>query len=347
MSVTVHPFGRLPDGREIRLFRIEVPGGLRADLVEYGAALLSLRVPDRRGGTTDVVLGFDDLEGCLSPANPHIGAVCGRYANRISGARFRLDGVEYRLEANEGRNLLHGGERGFSRRPWTGRAAGPAAVAFTLDSPDGDAGFPGRLRVRVTYSVEDGDTLRLDYEAETDRPTVLNLTNHAYFNLAGHDAGSIDGHLVRIRASRYLPVNEEALPTGEIRSVEGTPLDLREPAALGERLAGLGRGIDLNYCLDEWSGSPPAEPFPAAEVVEPASGLRMECFTTEPGLQLYTADYLDVEGKGGVRYRPRGAFCLEAQHWPDSPNRPEFPSTVLRPGETYRQITLYRFSRLD
>jgi aldose 1-epimerase len=328
--------------------------GIEARVTDYGAVILSLLVPDREGRPADVVLGFDE------PADyednpPYLGAVVGRYANRIAGGRFTLEGREYELARNEGPHHLHGGRRGFDSVVWESasfRDEGGDGVVFRHTSPDGDEGYPGTLAVEVRYTLNESDELVVDYRATTDRPTHLNLTQHSYFNLAGHDAGDVLDHVVELRADRFTPVDEGMIPTGELRDVAGTPLDFRHPTPLGSRIDAAdeqlrrGSGYDHNYVIERSGGGgrSGSEPVLAARVYEPASGRQLEIRTTEPGIQLYSGNHLDVRGKGGVHYGPRTGLALETQHFPDSPNRPEFPSTVLRPGETFRSRTVWTFS---
>ena len=339
MSIEQRFFGRSPDGREVELFTLSNANGLRASVTNYGAAVVSVEVPDRAGELADVVLGFDTLEGYLGDRNPYFGACCGRYANRIAKGRFSLDGREYALAINNPPNALHGGKIGFDKRVWDAEIR-DGKVRMTLVSPDGEEGFPGTLRVQVEYSLCDDNGLRIDYAATTDRRTVVNLTNHSYFNLAG--GGSIRGHIIQINAERYTVVDDTSIPTGELRPVAGTEMDLRRPVAIGKNIDAVqGGGYDHNYCLEPAADGSPAL---AARVVEPVSGRTLECLTTEPGMQFYTGNYLDgIPGKGGATYNRQEGFCLETQHWPDSPNHPEFPSTVLAPGETYAQTCIYRF----
>jgi aldose 1-epimerase len=304
-------------------------------------------VPDRNGKLADVVLGFENLEGYLG-GHPYFGAATGRVANRIAKAKFTLDEKEYKLAANNGPNTLHGGIKGFDKVVWRASdSSGPAgpAVKMAYLSPDGEEGFPGNLSVTVTYTVTADNALRIDYAATTDKPTPVNITNHSYFNLAGPAAGSVLGHELMLTADLYTPVDDTLIPTGEITSVQGTPLDFTRPATLGSRIAelkGEPGGYDHNYVLR--SGG--KELALAARVTEPASGRILEMFTTEPAVQLYTANFLDgtLKGKHEVVYKKQQAFCLEAQHYPDSANQPKFPSTILRPGSTYTQTTIYKFS---
>jgi aldose 1-epimerase len=308
---------------------------LVARIASFGAILHTLEAPDRDGRRANVVLGRPTLADYRADNSPNFGAVCGRYANRIAGARFELDGDEYRLPANDGAHTLHGGPDGFDRREWDAERAGDALV-LRLTSPDGDMGFPGELRVEVQYTLRD-DALRIDYRAQTDRPTVVNLTNHTYWNLAGEGSGSIEEHVLEVAASRYVQVGPGAIPTGEVPPVDGTPLDFRTPHRLGERLRddrlALTRGYDHSLVLEG-----------GARLHDPASGRVLEVETTEPALHVYTGNYLDgtLAGTGGGLYRQGDGVALETQHFPDSPNRPEFPSAVLRPGEELCSTTTFR-----
>jgi aldose 1-epimerase len=347
-SVTRAPYGRTPDGAPVEVYTLTNAGGLEVRAITYGAYVVSLRTPDRQGRLDDVVLGFDTLEGYLASGS-HMGSVIGRYGNRIAGARFTLDGKTHSLAANDGVNHIHGGVKGFDRHVWAAeevRQGGDVGVRFTLVSPDGDEGYPGRLQTAVTYTLTPGNELVVDYAATTDRPTHVNLTQHSYFNLAGQGHADILDHVLTIHADRYTPVAAGLIPTGPPAPVEGTPFDFREPTRIGARIdreheqLRLGRGYDHNYVVNR------AGPglVPAARVVDPSSGRVMEVSTTEPGVQLYTGNWLGEEkGKGGRVYPRRSGFCLETQHYPDSPNRPDFPSTVLRPGETYRSKTVFAF----
>jgi aldose 1-epimerase len=294
-----------------------------------------------------VALGFDNLNQYVT-GNPFFGAIAGRVANRVAGARFSLDGKEYTLAANNGRHHIHGGAKGFDKVLWKGRVCTPkpgqSAVAFEYVSREGEEGYPGTLSVRVTYTLTDDNELRIDYEATTDRATPVNLTNHSYFNLAGAGRGDVLGHELTLRAARYTPSDADLIPTGAIEPVAGTPLDFTQPARIGARIAQLKPkpgGYDHNYVLDAGGGALAL----AARVVEPVSGRTMEVLTTEPGVQLYTGNHLNerIVGPGGVKFGPHSGFCLETQHFPDSINQPTFPSTVLRPGERYRSTTVFRF----
>jgi aldose 1-epimerase len=339
-------FGKTPDGQSVELY-VLTSGRLRAKIMTYGAIVTELQAPDRRGELTDVVLGFDDLKGYVA-GHPYFGAAIGRVGNRIAGGAFTLDGKTYTLAKNNGPNTLHGGLKGFDKVVWKAEPmTGPdgPTVRFSYLSPDGEAGFPGKLAAVVTYTLTNKDELRIDYQATTDRATPVNLTNHSYFNLAGPAAGTILDHELMIAADRYTPVDDTLIPTGELATVTGTPLDFTRPTAIGariERLKGDPGGYDHNFVL-RGSGSPPAL---AARVRDPRSGRVLEMFTTEPGVQFYTGNFLDgtLKGKANVVYRKHQAFCLEAQHFPDSVHHANFPSTILRPGQTYTQTTVYRFS---
>jgi aldose 1-epimerase len=344
-------FGHLPDGSAVERYRLVNGSGMEVAFLTYGGTVTSIRTPDREGRLGEVTLGFAGLEDYARPG-PYFGALIGRCANRIGGARFTLDGREHRLAANRGRNALHGGEEGFDKRLWGAAEVGSPdglAVALAYRSADGEEGYPGNLDVTVTYTLTGDGAFRIDYVAMTDAPTVLNLTNHAYFNLEGEGSGDVLGHALELRASAYLPTDFEQIPTGEIAPVAGTPFDFRAPTPLGARIRESheqivrGRGYDHCYVLDKDAAA--GGPVLAARVRAPGSGRVMEVLTTEPGVQLYTGNYLDgtLVGSGGRVYRQGDGFCLETQHFPDSPNRPEFPSTALRPGEAFRSTTIYRF----
>ena len=338
------PFGAAPDGAPIDLFILDNGRGVEARITNFGGIIVSLFAPDRYGHRRDILLGFQDALG-FARNKPYFGALIGRYANRIANARFVLDGRTYHLPANDGMNHLHGGSVGFDRVVWKARRLEEEGPALELKyrSPDGEEGYPGNLDVTVVYALTLAGELEIRYEAVADRPTPVNLTSHAYFNLG--DAPDILGHELRLNASFFLPVDAGLIPTGEIRKVDGTPFDFRLPAAIGPRLTAddeqvrLARGIDHTFVIDKKEG----ELATAAEVYDRASGRAMRVRTTEPGIQLYTGNFLDgtIVGKGGRAYGARAALCLEAQHFPDSPNQPRFPSTILRPGEVYRQATVY------
>jgi aldose 1-epimerase len=351
--VTREPFGETAQGEAVTLFTLANAHGMEVRAVSYGGIILSLLVPDREGKLGDVALGYDDLAGYLAET-PYFGAIIGRYGNRIGGASFALDGETYSLAANDGSNHLHGGWVGFDKVVWNTEPfenEEGVGVVFSRMSPAGEEGYPGNLSVEVTYTLTDRNELIFDYMATTDAATPVNLTQHTYFNLAGHGSGDVLGHQLLLNASRYTPVDEGLIPTGELAPVEGTPFDFRTPHTIGERIESdnvqlvRGGGYDHNWILDrEEAGE--GETTLAARVVEPTSGRVMEVYTTEPGVQFYSGNFLDgsITGKDGVVYTHRTGFCLETQHFPDSPNQPGFPSTILRPGEEYRSRTVYRFS---
>ena len=348
--VSSEPFGTLPDGRQVDLYTITNSNGLRVRAMTYGGIILSLEVPDRDDQLGDIALGYDSLEGYLE-TTPYFGAIIGRYGNRLAGATFDLDGATFTLAANDGPNHLHGGNVGFDKVLWQAEileADGGAGVAFTYVSPDGEEGYPGNLTVRVEYVLTEDNELSFEYLATTDRPTPVNLTQHTYFNLAGHDSGDILTHMLTLEAGRYTPVDATLIPTGGLAPVDGTPFDFRESTAIGMRIfsdqeqMNHGGGYDHNFVLDLRGD----EPVHAARVEERGTGRVMDVYTTEPAIQFYSGNFLDgtLTGKGGAVYGHRSGFCLETQHYPDSPNQVGFPSTVLRPGQQYRTQTVYRFS---
>lgn len=344
MDVRREPFGRLPDGTAVDLFTLANGSGIKARLMTYGATLVSLEVPDGKGVPGDVTLGFDTLDGYLG-SGAYFGATVGRYANRIAGARFTLNGKEYRLAANDGPNHLHGGQRGFDKVVWSGeplREADTVGVRFSYVSRDGEEGYPGNLEVSVTYILTRANELRIAYEAVSDTPTPLNLTHHSYFNLSGEGSGDILGHKLMLNADSYTPADGGLIPTGEIAGVAGTPLDFATNRIIGSRIAEVPGSYDHNYILRGGGGARAL----AARLFDPASRRMMAVFTTEPAIQLYTGNFLDgtVVGKGGKRYPRYGGVCLETQHFPDSPNHPEFPSVILEPGRRYSSLTVYEFS---
>ena len=345
--VTRAPFGRLPDGRPVAVFTLSNGQGLEMRAISYGAIIVSLHAPDRSGHLDDVVLGFDDLGGYLGPS-PYFGAVVGRYANRIARGHLALDGREYPLAINDPPNHLHGGRRGFDKVMWDAdEDASPsgASVTFRHLSPAGDENYPGSVRTTVTYTLTDRGELRVDYAARTDATTVVNLTQHSYFNLAG--GGDVLGHELTIDADQYLPIDATSIPTGEVAPVAGTPFDFRAPSLIGARIGQaheqLAHGGGYDHCYVVRRRGPGL--VAAARLDHPGSGRRLEVQTTEPGLQLYTGNRLDgrIRGKSGRVYGPRAGLSLETQHYPDSPNRPEFPSTVLRPGGEYHSTTVFTF----
>jgi len=344
MDIFKEEFGRLPDGTVIDLYTLNNSHGLRARIMTYGAIVVSLEVPDREGKVADITLGYDSLDGYLE-TTPYFGAVVGRYGNRIAKGRFTLDGMEYTLATNNGENHLHGGIKGFDKVVWTAepvREDDAVGIKLSYLSPDGEEGYPGNLQSVVTYWITEANELKVTYLAETDRATPVNLTHHSYFNLAGQGTGDILGHELMLSADRYTPVDEGLIPTGELRAVASTPFDFTTPHTVGERIAQVEGGYDHNFVLNKDG----AELTLAARVAEPSSGRVMEIFTTEPGIQFYAGNFLDgsITGKVGKVYHKHYGFCLETQHFPDSPNHAHFPSTILRPGEQYQSLTIHRFS---
>ena len=350
---TAAPFGKTPDGTAVQLFTLQNAHGLKATVSTFGGTLTSLLVPDRSGQLGDVVLGFDKLEGYTGDLyvkeNPYFGALIGRYGNRIAKGKFTLDDKAYQLPINNPPNSLHGGTTGYNRRVWQavpGTSADGPMLTLTYRSPDGEEGYPGSLDVQVVYTLTNADALRLDYTATADKATVLNLTQHSYFNLNhGHDK-DILGHMLTLHADRFTPVDNTLIPTGVLQAVAGTPMDFRQPHAIGERIrqvpGAAPGGYDHNWVLADKMRT---SPQPAATVFEPISGRTMEVLTDQPGIQFYSGNFLkgNLTGKGGVAYVRHYGFCLETQHFPDSPNRPAFPSTVLKAGETFHSTTEYRF----
>ena len=349
MNISHAPFGQAPDGTPVQLYTLRNSRGTEAQICNYGGIVTSLKVADINGKFGDVVLGYDNLDGYLKKS-PHFGCLVGRYGNRIAKARFTLNGKEYQLAANNGPNSLHGGLKGFDKVVWDAKVVvGPAGPALKLAywSKDGEEGFPGNLKVTAVYTLTEDNALRLDFTATTDADTVLNLTHHSYFNLAGKS--DVLGHVVTINADKFTPVDATLIPTGELRPVRGTPLDFTTPTPIGARINSdyeqikLGNGYDHNWVLNQ---AVPGVLTHAATVTEPTSGRVMEVWTTEPGVQFYTGNFLDgtITGKGGWTYQARNGFCFEPQHYPDSPNQPSFPTTVLKPGETFQNTILYKFS---
>jgi aldose 1-epimerase len=352
--VTMKSFGKLPDGRQTHLFTLENANGFRADISDFGGIVVNLLVPDKSGKLADVSLGFDNPTQYLQQS-PYFGALIGRYGNRIARGKFTLDGLTYTLATNNSPGdipcALHGGRVGFDKVIWQARPVilgGNPALILNYVSRDGEEGYPGTLSVEVTYTVTPKNELRIDYKATTTKPTPVNLTNHTYFNLQGEGVGTILDHVLTMRASKTTPVDAGLIPTGKIVPVAGTPLDFTKPHRIGERIGAndeqlkFGGGYDHNWALDNQKGTLAL----AATVHEPKSGRYMEVLTTEPGLQFYCGNFLDgtLTGKSGMKYPLRSGFCLETQHYPDSPNHPEFPDTILRPGKTLRSTTIYRFS---
>ncbi len=342
MPIVRSEFGRTPDGKAAELFTLTNAGGAILKLTNYGARVTELHVPDREKRIGNVVLGFDQLAPYVAHTE-YFGCIAGRVANRIAHGSFEIDGVRYQLTINNGPNTLHGGTTGIDRAIWTAapktHADGPG-VDFELVSPDGDQGFPGNLSIVVRYTLTDDNAVRIEFEAATDKPTPVNLTNHSYFNLAGPGSGMIYDHMLTLRASHYTPVNDQFIPTGEILPVANTLMDFTKPMPIGKRIHEVPGGYDHNYVIDHATG----KLIPVAHVEEPATGRTLDVLTTQPGIQFYTGNFLNgsLTGLGG-QYNKHGAFCLETQHFPDSVNHRHFPSTILRPGETYRQTAVYRF----
>ncbi len=341
-------FGKTKVGAEASLFTLKNKNGLIARITNYGAAITQMHVPDRSGTFDDITLGFSDLDGYLDN-NPFFGVVAGRYANRIAKGSFQLSEKRFQLAQNNGDHHLHGGNEGFNTKIWAAselKQSSAEGIRLTYQSPDGEESYPGALNVRMDYILTDANELRIDYQATTDKATPVNLTNHAYWNLKGEGRGDIQDHELSLAANLYTAVDSTLIPTGEILPVKGTPLDFTSPNTIGSRIQEVGgdpQGYDHNFVLEK----PEAGALTRAAVLKhPETGRKMEVFTTEPGIQLYTANFLDgtIEGKSGTRYQPHAGICLECQHFPDSPNQAHFPSTILYPGMVYRQTTIHRFS---
>jgi aldose 1-epimerase len=347
-------FGKTPDGKTVDIYTLTNSHGMEVRAMTYGGIIVSLRVPDKSGKLADVVLGFDTFDGYLDN-KPYMGAIIGRYGNRIGGAEFRLDGVKYTLAKNNGPNSLHGGLKGFDKVVWDAHSSeGPQgqSVTLTYTSKNGEEGFPGTLKAKVTYTLNNKNELIFDYQATTDKATPVNLTNHSYFNLSGEGNGDILKHEVKLNADRFTPVDENLIPTGELQSVKqgdgGTPLDFTKSTPIGARINAdyhqlvIAKGYDHNFVINRKGDGMEL----AARVKDPVSSRVLEVYTTEPGVQLYTGNFLDgtITGKQGHVYKQRYGFCLETQHYPDSPNHPDFPSTILRPGQTYHSETMLKFS---
>ncbi len=344
------PFGKTGGGTPVDQFKLSNSKGIEIAIINYGGIITSIRTPDKSGKFADIALGFASLEGYLG-SHPYFGALIGRYGNRIAKGEFKLNGQTYKLAKNNNGNSLHGGEKGFDKAVWSVKdvrnEAAEQSLTLAYRSVDGEEGYPGNLDVTVRYSLNDKGELKIEYSAVTDKPTVANLTNHTYFNLAGEGEGDILGHVLMVNADRYTPVDAGLIPAGELAPVEGTPFDFRKPTAIGARIeAGhpqlkAGGGYDHNYVLNRGGDGLSL----AARVVEPGSGRTLEVETTEPGVQFYCGNFLDgtLKGKSGRAYGKRSGFCLETQHYPDSPNQPTFPSTVLEPGRELKSVTVYRF----
>ncbi|MCL1938146.1 MAG: galactose mutarotase [Candidatus Azobacteroides sp.] len=348
MGIEKKNFEKIVDGKPVELFILRNQKGMEMSVINYGAKIVSLLVPDQRGQVKDVVLGKNSIEEYLNDQEPYFGAICGRTANRIADGRFTLEGVEYVLVQNNAPNSLHGGPKGFHAVVWDAYQPDEQTLQLSYLSKEGEEGFPGNLKVKVVYRLTEENALEIDYEAATDKTTLVNLTNHAYFNLSGEGDPSIEDHVLQIQADSYLPINAVAIPLGNPEKVAGTPFDLRSPHAIGEQIGEddtqllYGKGYDHNFVLNpgdmalNW----------AAKVVSPKTGIEMDIYTTEPGIQLYTGNFLDgsFTGKNGHIYPFRSAFCLETQHFPDSIHHPDYPETILRPGETFRSKTVYAFT---
>jgi aldose 1-epimerase len=362
-TISSEPWGITASGDSVTLFTIRNSNGMSVQLSDWGGIVTRVEVPDRGGRLADVVLGYDSLSDYLEDS-AYTGAIVGRFANRIDRGRFELEGRPIELPLNDDTNHLHGGVQGFDRQLWKTfttvsgpipggpfdiPGAGRASVVLSRVSEDGEEGYPGRLETTVTISLTNGNELKFEYEARTDAPTVFNLTHHDYWNLAGHETGSVLGHELQLHASRFTPVGQALIPTGELRHVESTPFDFRTPATLGARIDAdddqlrTAGGYDHNFVLDDWTGD--GSVMLAGRLRDPQSGRVMEVLTSEPGIQVYSGNFFSgaIPGKDGAVYRPRAGVCLETQHFPDSPNREAFPTVVLRPGETYRSTTVYRF----
>jgi aldose 1-epimerase len=349
MSTSI--FGRLSDGREVHRYTLRNASGMTVQIIDYGAAITSILVPDRNAQFDDVVLGYDSLQGYVN-GTAYFGAIVGRYGNRIAGGRFQLDGKEYQLAVNDGDNHLHGGRVGFNKVLWETKSFNDSlpepALQLQYVSPDGEEGYPGTLTLKVTYTLTAGNELRINYEGTTDKTTILNPTQHSYFNLSGSLYSTILSHLLMIEAEGFTPVDKGLIPTGQIAAVAGTPMDFRTATVIGARINDpyqqlvFGKGYDHNWVLK----TPAGTVRKAVDLYESISGRAMEVFTDQPGVQFYSGNFLDgtAAGKNGIFYQHRSGLCLETQAFPDSPNKPQFPSTTLRPGQVYRQITIYRFS---
>jgi aldose 1-epimerase len=347
VTIQKEKFGETPDGRVIHLYTLKNPNGIKVKIINYGAAIVSIEVPDKNGNFADIVLGYDSLDGYINDS-VYLGVTVGRYANRIAGGKFTIDGVEYRLAKNNGENHLHGGIEGFFKKVWSEKnvfsSKEKAGIELSYLSKDKEEGYPGNLQSIVKYTLTPNNELIIEYEASTDKPTPVNLTNHSYFNLKGQGNGDILNHRIMLNAKKYTPVDEGLIPTGEIKSVEGTPLDFTKIEAIGARIDELdekfGGGYDHNFILEGVSDSLVL----AAKVIEPESGRVLEIYTTKPGIQFYTGNYLkNIKGKSGKIYKKYFGFCLEPQYFPDSPNKPNFPSSILKPNETRKELIVYKF----
>lgn len=346
-SIQVENFGTMPDGKAVNMYTLTNKNGVEMKVINYGGIIVSLKVPDKNGELGDVVLGYDSLAQYLK-SNPYFGALIGRYGNRIAKGKFNLDGKEFKLPVNNGENHLHGGE-GFDKVFWNIEVADDSSsLKLSYNSADGEQGYPGNLSVVVNYVLSDSNELKIEYKATTDKKTIVNLTQHSYFNLAGSKATTILDHTLQIDADHFLPVDKTLIPTGVLHKVSGTPFDFLNPQRIGDRIDQrdeqliFGLGYDHCWALNKYEGTSLRK---VATLFEPISGRKMEVYTTEPGIQFYSGNFLDgtLTGKNGMVYQYRSGLCLETQHYPDSPNKPEFPSTVLNPGEAYQSTTVYKF----
>ncbi|MGL4612080.1 MAG: aldose epimerase family protein [Trueperaceae bacterium] len=352
-SIKKQAYGETPEGKSVELYMLINNKGMEVSIITLGGIISSIRVPDRKGNMANVVLACTSLEDYLNKS-PYFGCITGRFGNRINNGTFKLNGTEYKLSANEGQHSLHGGKEGFDKKIWAAREMktdDAVGLELTYTSPDGEEGFPGNLATTVTYRLDDDNALHIHYQATTDKPTIVNLTNHSYFNLAGEGTGDIFAHELMLNADHYTPTDSTAIPTGEIAKVEGTPLDFRTSTIIGERVRSnhqqmvYGRGYDHNWVLNRKQPKD-GEMMLAARLLEPTSGRVLEVHTTEPAIQFYSGNFLMgiVAGPSGTTYRQSDGLCLETQHYPDAPNQANFPSTVLNPGETYDTTTVLRFS---
>jgi aldose 1-epimerase len=340
-------FGKLNNGKEVYMYTLKNKNGMTADITNYGATVVSLFAPDKNGKFADVILGYDSLQS-YENGTSYFGAIVGRYGNRIGKGKFTLEGKSYQLTINNGENHLHGGTIGFNKKLWSTDSYDGHSLKMTLVSPDGDQGYPGTLTLKVTYSLTDNNELKIDYSATTDKPTILNPTNHCYFNLTGNPENTILSHVLMINADKYTPINSEFITTGEISNVAGTPMDFRSPTPIGQRINDNftqlknGKGYDHNWVLNDYNG----KVREAATVYDPSSGRELDVLTDQPGIQFYSGNFLDGSeiGKSGVHYQHRTGMCLETQHFPDSPNKKNFPTVELKPGEKFNSTTIYRFT---
>ena len=341
-AITQSSFGQI-DGQPVTRFTLVNPAGVAVSIMDYGATVTSIMVPDKEGNMGDVVLGFDEFKGYTQDKNPYFGCVVGRYANRIANASFQLEGKTYKLAANNNGNTLHGGKKGFDKVLWKAeRLPGDSSLKFTYTSPDGEEGYPGTVKAEVVYTLTPNNELKIDYKATTDKATPINLTNHSYFNLSAGADSTILGHEIMINADRYTEVNNNLIPTGQLLPVKGTSMDLNIPVKVGTDIEKVPGGYDHNWVLNKKEKAPEL----AATLLHPGSGRYMEVFTTQPGVQFYSGNFLDgsLTGKGNRKYVKHAGLCLETQHFPDSPNQPGFPKTILYPGDTYQQTTIYKFA---